>query len=73
MYLLIEFIKSKDVNIVPAEWYSDGETFWPSYTKDERVNAAISNRESPGEDWKKFDVRVYAKAGMLTLHFVLLF
>lgn len=63
MFLLIEFMETKTVNIISESWFKDGVTWWPNYRSDERVNRAIQKCEEPGADWKKFDVRVLSRSG----------
>lgn len=63
MYFLVEFIENKSMNIVPETWVEDGMTWWPNYTKDDRINRAIQKKEIPGDDWTRHDVRILIKTG----------
>ena len=62
MFLIVEFQKDKSTGIVPQEWYEGGETWWPDFTSDARIDRAVSLCEEPGEGWRRFDVRVLVKA-----------
>ncbi|MEQ2255716.1 hypothetical protein ILYODFUR_016806 [Ilyodon furcidens] len=61
MFLIVEFINSKTVNIIPRSWFDDGTTKWPNYNSDERISRAVRKNEEPGEDWKLYDVRVLSR------------
>ncbi|XP_048010231.1 uncharacterized protein LOC125244209 isoform X2 [Megalobrama amblycephala] len=63
MFLLVEFMETKTINIISESWFEDGVTWWPNYRSDERVNRAIQKNEEPGADWKKYDVRVLLRTG----------
>lgn len=67
MYLIVEFIDNKAVNIIPDSWFYNGMTRWPSYSSDNRINRAVQKNEEPGEDWKSYDVRVLSRAGKFSL------
>ncbi|XP_036419436.1 uncharacterized protein LOC118803046 isoform X2 [Colossoma macropomum] len=58
MFLLIEFLSTKTVAVVPKSWYADGVTYWPNYKSDNRIERAVKNAEEPGSDWEKHDVRI---------------
>ncbi|XP_051785399.1 uncharacterized protein LOC114654088 [Erpetoichthys calabaricus] len=64
MFLVVQFIdEQKSVSVIPQNWYSDGTTFWPNYTSDQRLNKAARYAEEPGPDWTKHDVRVLKSYG----------
>lgn len=63
MFLVVEFMETRTVNIISESWFEDGVTSWPNYKSDERINRAVQKCEEPGTDWKKFDVRVLSRAG----------
>ncbi|XP_065119570.2 uncharacterized protein [Paramisgurnus dabryanus] len=63
MFLLVEFVETKTLNIISESWFEDGVTWWPNYKSDDRINRAIQKKEEPGGDWKKYDVRVLLRAG----------
>ncbi|KAJ8348332.1 hypothetical protein SKAU_G00269210 [Synaphobranchus kaupii] len=55
MFFVIKFLESETVAVVPSEWYHDGETFWPNYSTDQRLDKAVQQREPPGWDWAEVD------------------
>ncbi|KAK5623168.1 hypothetical protein CRENBAI_018433 [Crenichthys baileyi] len=67
MFLIVEFINSKTVNIIPRSWFDDGTTKWPNYSSDERISRAVRKNEEPGEDWKLYDVRVLSRTASTPL------
>ncbi|KAA0721204.1 hypothetical protein E1301_Tti021589 [Triplophysa tibetana] len=61
MFLLVEFMETKTVNIISESRFEDGVTWCPHYKSDERVNKAVQKCEEPGAGWKKYDVRVLTR------------
>ncbi|XP_072564905.1 uncharacterized protein [Paramormyrops kingsleyae] len=58
MFHVVKFLATQSVAVVPSEWYSAGETMWPNYKSDKRIDKAIQQRERPGEDWDQHDCTV---------------
>ena len=66
MFHVFKFLESGTVAVVPSEWYNAGETLWPTYNTDKRVDKAVQQREVPGEDWDRFDCTVLKTCGMFS-------
>jgi hypothetical protein len=69
----VEFTASKTVSVVPDTWLvRDGKCAWPSYKKQQSIDAAVQERRNPGDDWTTYDVRVLGSAGIqscFVIHF----
>ncbi|XP_048864724.1 uncharacterized protein LOC125739063 isoform X3 [Brienomyrus brachyistius] len=63
MFLVVEFLETKTVNIIAESWFEDGVTWWPNYSNDERINRAVQKCEEPRTGWKQYDVRVLSRTG----------
>ncbi|RXN16502.1 hypothetical protein ROHU_027488 [Labeo rohita] len=55
---LIEFQASKDIAVVPIDWYDDGMVYWPNFKSTERVKRAAANEEKHEPNWPRYDVKV---------------
>ncbi|XP_026791401.3 uncharacterized protein si:ch211-86h15.1 [Pangasianodon hypophthalmus] len=58
MFHMVKFSGMETVAVVPAEWYNAGETLWPNYKTDKRMERAVQRRETPGEDWDRYNCTV---------------
>ncbi|XP_076876046.1 uncharacterized protein LOC143525682 isoform X3 [Brachyhypopomus gauderio] len=65
-YCGVLFIEENTVNVIPSKWFQDGESWWPNYPTDQRINKAIKNCEEPGPGWKKFTARIICEKDDLT-------
>jgi len=61
---LIEFQESKDIAVVPNDWYDDGMVYWPSFKSTERVKRAAANKEKHEPNWPRYDVKIVRTCGM---------
>ncbi|CAL9699728.1 unnamed protein product [Knipowitschia caucasica] len=58
MFHIVEFTGTKEVEVVPALWVKKDICFWPSYYKKNDLVKAIKQKESPGEEWEIFTVKI---------------
>ncbi|KAL0977967.1 hypothetical protein UPYG_G00164030, partial [Umbra pygmaea] len=57
-YYVVSFMEDNSVNVIPSSWFNDDQSWWPSYTSDEKINKAIKNCEQPCHGWKKYSARI---------------
>ena len=64
MFSVVCFDNSKEVEVVPTQWYNNGACRWPPH-KAEGVNRAIRQLEEPQDTWRLFNnARVFFSSGM---------
>lgn len=72
MYLVVEFIDSNDVAIIPSTWkISLYEAWWPPYHSSTRIYTATRNKEIPKEGWSKYSIKIMYESGMCVWFYVL--
>lgn len=72
MFHVVQFVDEQtSLSVVPQSWYSNGETYWPSYKSDEKINKAARLAEQPKQHWAKHDVRVLKTCGKKKSHFAI--
>ena len=76
MYIIVQFVKDKDVAIVPSNWiieYSEDynsssslyNTYWPSYRSPTKINKLVQGRAAPESDWSKYDIKIMESSGII--------
>ncbi|XP_046730723.1 uncharacterized protein si:ch211-86h15.1 [Silurus meridionalis] len=55
MYNIVKFSGTETAVVVPSEWCTAGETVWPNYKTDKCMERAVEQRETPGEDWDRYN------------------
>ncbi|XP_048048644.1 uncharacterized protein LOC125269734 [Megalobrama amblycephala] len=58
MYHIVEFVNSKEVEVVHSNWLEGGESFWPPFVSLAKLRRATKDGVMPGADWTRFRVRV---------------
>lgn len=60
MFHIVEFIKRKEVAVVPGRWvnFTTNLCLWPPYLSDQKVEEAASGSVEPEAHWKKYRFRV---------------
>ncbi|XP_049512103.1 uncharacterized protein LOC119462573 [Dermacentor silvarum] len=57
-YAIVEFVKSKEVEVVPVSWVSDRQCRWPDHVKAEKASRMVKKQTPPQAAWKRFDIAV---------------
>lgn len=57
------FTQDNTVNVIASAWFKDGQSWWPNYKSDSRINKAVQNCEEPGPGWDKYSVRIICDKG----------
>ncbi|XP_028254437.1 uncharacterized protein LOC114430561 [Parambassis ranga] len=57
MYSVVEFLQTQEVELVPAQWISDGHCYWPGSLRGMALHLAIKNRTEPEDSWDQWEVR----------------
>ncbi|XP_024116108.1 uncharacterized protein LOC112137831 [Oryzias melastigma] len=58
MYYIVEFIESREVEVVPALWVNNDVCQWPDHHRSTELKKSIKNKEQPGPSWDAFSVRI---------------
>ena len=58
MFVILVFVESKEIAIVPATWLNEeDECAWPGASKEVKMLFSLIRKENrPGHNWKKFKV-----------------
>ena len=66
LYMIVEFLKSQQLAVVPSHWLNpeEDEWFWPSSGSKEfkRVSTLIKNLAYKQNNWNVFKIRILGKA-----------
>ncbi|XP_050956824.1 uncharacterized protein LOC127157632 [Labeo rohita] len=65
MFHIVEFLKTQEVEVVPALWVADEVCQWPAQYKADELVKAIRSQEKPGHSWDAFHVRILYTAALL--------
>ncbi|XP_036431183.1 uncharacterized protein LOC118811081 [Colossoma macropomum] len=57
MYNIVIFQETDEVEVVPAEWVSNGVCLWPPYKSCKMIKAA-RNKEQPRQGWRSYQVKL---------------
>lgn len=68
MYHIMEFVNSKEVEVVHSNWLKGGESFGPPFVSLAKLRRATKDGVMPGADWTRFRVRVMYSHGITMLH-----
>lgn len=68
MYHIVEFVNSKEVEVVHSNWLEGGESFWPPFVSLAKLCRATKDGVMPGADWTRFRVRVMYSHGIVVLY-----
>lgn len=68
MYHIVEFVNSKEVEVVHSNWLEGGESFWPPFVSLAKLRRATKDGVMPGADWTRFRVRVMYSHGIVVLY-----
>lgn len=69
MYHVVEFVDSKEVEVVYSNRLKGGQSFWPPFVSLAKLHRATKDGVMPGADWTRFRVRVMYSHGIVMLHF----
>ncbi|XP_028441831.1 uncharacterized protein LOC114560568 [Perca flavescens] len=58
MYHVVEFVNSKEVEVVHSNWPKGGQSFWPPFVSLAKLRRAAKDGVIPGADWTRFRVCV---------------
>lgn len=64
IYKVVEFIKTKEVELVPSVWIWNGVCLWP-HLKGMSLYSAIKQQVTPSQDWVSWEIRELFTTGML--------
>lgn len=68
-FLYVEFVNSKEVEVVHSNWMEGGQSFWPPFVSLAKLRRATKDGVMPGADSTQFQVRVLYAHGIVMLHF----
>jgi len=57
-YAVVVFSEDNSVSIVPVSWLDGDYTYWAPYSKQEKLDRAVKDGETPKTSWKKYPVRI---------------
>lgn len=55
-YAIVEFLATKEVEIVPGSWVSNTQCRWPDHVKAEKASRMVKKQTPPQESWKCFEI-----------------
>lgn len=64
MFSVVEFPKTKEVEVVPSSWVVEpDQCLWPPF-KSQKISQLVQSLTPASPDWSHFEARVLGKAGM---------
>jgi len=64
MFLVVEFIDTKELAVVPLEWLSSEsmeQCLWPPCKTDQGIKKLAKNHAMPDNSWKEYRIRQVGK------------
>ncbi|XP_062373408.1 uncharacterized protein LOC134061671 [Sardina pilchardus] len=58
MFHVVEFLVSKEVEVIHSNWLSGGQCFWPPFVSLAKAHKAVKDGMMPGANWTQYSVRV---------------
>lgn len=66
LFVVAEFTSGGDVAVIPSNWVIDDDAaLWPPYKSAAKVEKAVKTRETPGDDWLRYSVKVIYDTGSI--------
>lgn len=65
MFLVAEFTSTRDVAVIPSNWVVDDAAQWPPYQSSTKIDKAVRTRETPGDDWPRYSMKVHYSTGSI--------
>lgn len=69
MFHVVEFVDTKEVEVVHSNWLNGDQSFWPPFVALSKVRKAAKQGMRPGADWALFKVRIMYSHGIVMLNF----
>jgi len=67
MFKIVEFLETREVELVPGAWVKDNECLWPAL-KGKALETAIKLKVNPEPSWMPWTVRQMFTTGMYTVY-----
>ncbi|KAL2077924.1 hypothetical protein ACEWY4_025609 [Coilia grayii] len=58
MFHVVEFVESKEVEVVHRNWLKGDQSFWPPFQSISKLRKAVKDGVHPGADWTPFKIRI---------------
>lgn len=57
IFKVVEFLQTREVELVPTLWVKDGQCFWPDSLRGMALHQAKKNSMAPNLSWDRWEIR----------------